>query len=237
MAIVINNFDENVETGDAFTPDVTGDDNLLIHGGNALDSGSIATMGQQDLASTNMTQTSIHDLETPIGGNTIVGASGYILDASIPSGSSTFTQATTGTFPDMTHNLCTISGADQTTPFKETSIVTYSLATPGALTYNVGTNGGLAILHVTTNVNNITAPTGTGTWTQQGTNKSLSTLSQYHIYTRLITGSETGTTVTPTMDGDGTGRGFARIEVWNAAAAAGGGLSIPVAMNNYRRFR
>lgn len=234
MAIVINNFDENVEDGDAFTADVTGDDNLLIYGGCGLDTGTIATMGTSDHGGTSFVTHAIHDVETVLGTQTWVDASGHILDANIPTGSQTFNQNFTGTFPDTTFHLLTISGADQTTPYKEANIGTYNLVAPGSISFDVGSNGGLVVLQVTTNVNVPTTPSG---WTVQGANKTVSTLSQYRIYTKLYTSASAGDSVTPVMDGDGTGRGFSRLVVYNAAAAAGGGLSIPVAMANYRRFR
>ena len=89
--------------------------------------------------------------------------------------------------------------------------------TPGSITYDID-DGGLAILVVTTNVNTPTTPSG---WTVQGANKALGLISDYMMYTRIATSDETGTTVTPMMDGDGTGRGFSKVWVYNEAAASG----------------
>lgn len=219
MAIVINRFDENVESGDSQTPDLTGSDNIMAYGGTGIDT---TTGGQMDGATqgaTNFVNGSEHDVQTTFGTRTFTNAEGHILDANIPTGANTFTQNASGTpFDDTTYHVFEYQDGNQSTVRKAvtTPIITYNLATPGSITYDIDA-GGLAVIAIATNVNTPQVPSG---WTQQGTNKSLSIITDYILCTRIAVSDETGTTVTPTMDGDGTGRGFSRVWVYNPTAAA-----------------
>ena len=228
MAIVLSDIDENVESGDSYTPDLTGSDNGLIYIGTGIDTTSGGSMDGATQSSTSFTGDSAHNTQTAFGTRVFTFASGYILDASIPSGSNTFTQSTSGTpFDDTTYALLSLENLDQSTPVKEISTtLTYNNAAPGSITYDVD-DGGLVVLIVTTNINTPQTPSG---WTAQGANKALDIISDYRIYTRIATSDETGTTVTPTMDGNGNARGFSKLWVYTAATG-GGPTTTPVSVS------
>lgn len=212
MPIVINRFDENVETGNSQTPDLTGADNVMTYAGTGIDTTSGGVMDGATQGVTSFNNDVVHNTQTTFGTRTFTHASGNILDASIPVGANTFTQNTSGTpFDDTTFHVFEINDGNQTAYFKESSEITYNLAAPGTLTYNVN-NGDLVVIIILTNVNTPNVPTG---FTQQGLNKSLSIISDYIVCTKKATADETGATVTPTMDGDGTGRGLSRLWVYN----------------------
>lgn len=218
----INHIDENVNDNDTYIPDVTDDNNavLLIGTGIEATAGANGSFGTSTLGTEDFVPGALHDSPFSFGTRTFTHALGWILDGDVPTGSQTFDQAYTGTFDADTHCLISVSGFNQVTSFKESAQVSYSSATPADITYDID-DGGLAVLVVCTNINAVdqTAIEAEG-WSQEGASKSLDIISDYRIFTRIATADELGTTVTPAMTGNGTGRGFARVFVFNGTATA-----------------
>ncbi|MCH9735903.1 MAG: DNRLRE domain-containing protein [Actinomycetia bacterium] len=212
MAIAIVTSDGNLNSAGSFTVDASADG--VIYGGLALDTGSIATMNGATIGTDNFTNDSSHNNQVTLGTQTFVCASGHDLAPGV-SGSQTFTQNTTGAFPGQGYHAFSVTGLNQTTPFKESNQVTYNNVAPGAITFDVD-NGGLIILLISTNIGTPQVPAG---YTQIGTSKSISVMSDVIVCYRISTATES-TSVTPTMTG-GSGRGQSRVWVYNPEPESG----------------
>ncbi len=223
MPIVVNRANGNLSSGDLEALDLTGDDNAIIFGGLALDTGSIATFNTATIGVDQFDTDSSHDQEQPLGTQTFITASGVKAPPTV-SGNQTFTQNTTGAFPGVSYHMLDCSGVDPVTPLKEvTAPVTYNNSVPADITYNID-NGGLAILLVSTNIGS--APATIAGWTTFGTEKSISVMSSVRLYYRIAAADEVGATVSPTNGA--AARGYSRVWVYNPESAPPPDVTPPV---------
>jgi uncharacterized protein YjiK len=223
MPIVVNRANGNLASGDLEPLDLTDDDNGIIFGGLALDTGGIATFNTATIGTDQFVTDSSHDEETAFGTQTFIIASGVIAPP-IVSGNQTFTQNTTGTFNGTGFHMLDVSGINQTTPLKEISPPSiYNNAPSPDITYSVD-SGGLAILMVTTNIG--TAPATIPGWTTFGTEKSISIISSVRLYYRIAIADEVDSTVDPLQGA--SGRGYSRIWVYNPESAPPPDTTAPV---------
>ena len=214
MPIVVNRANGNLATGDLEPLDLTGDDNGIIFGGLALDTGGIATFNTATIGADQFVTDSSHDEETAFGTQTFITASGVIAPPTV-SGNQTFTQNATGVFNGTGFHMLDVSGINQTTPLKEVSPPsTYNNAPSPDITYSVD-SGGLALLIVTTNIGS--APATIPGWTTFGTEKAISIITSVRLYYRIAIADEVDSTVDP-MQG-ASGRGYSRVWVYNPESA------------------
>ena len=214
MPIVVNRTNGNLTSGSSEALDLTGDNNGIIFGGMALDTGSIATFGTATIGADSFTTDASHDEETVLATQTFIVASG-VATALTVSGSQTFTQNISGgAFNGTGYDMLDVSGIHQTTPVKSiSSPVTYNLAVPANIVYDVD-NGGLVRMIVSTNSGNV--PTSISGWIKYGTTKAISIMTEVAQYYRIATADEVGSVINPMLGA--SGRGYARLWVYNPDA-------------------
>ena len=231
--IVVSNYDENLTSSGTFTATLPG---TLVYIGMANDTGGIITMQGITQGTENFVTHAHHDTETAIGTQTFVASSGHILEANVLSGSQTLTQTMSGTPPGFGANALSLTNVDQTAVRRSWSQVTNNLANAAAMSYDIGSNGGIAFLQVLSNANEPTTPIGNGTWTQLGVSKTIGVMTWCHLYYAVFDGEVVSDTIQADYQTAGgtpgqTGRGIVTLTVLNAAAPPPSPITATVAAN------
>ncbi|PHS20249.1 MAG: hypothetical protein COA86_02855 [Kangiella sp.] len=226
MAITVLRVDGNVVSGNSQTiinnagVDV---DTGVIYNGMAIDTGGIATFNEADIGGDAFIADSLHNNTEALGPNTSISVGGTAL--AVTSGAKTFTQNTTGTPNGAGYAVLDVSGLDQVTPFREAVRNSYNAVAPGALNYSVDA-GGLVVLLASTNINSndIAGMLALG-WTQAGTSKAISNITDVVTYYRIASADEPSASIAPLMTSN-SGRGFSILWVYNAGNTAPVGVTI-----------